>query len=81
MESNTSDAHTSVEPGPSMAVPSAVEKPLQIRWGRTFLALGGLLALLTAGISGALERPRPLDTTGRASHLLLLLRLRFCAGK
>lgn len=55
MESTSSDAHTHVGPGPSMAMPSAIEKPLRIRWGRTFLALAGLLALLTAGISGALN--------------------------
>ncbi|MEV8181253.1 hypothetical protein [Specibacter sp. NPDC078692] len=55
MESTTSDAHTHVEPGPSTAVPSAALKPLQIRWGRTLFACVGLLALLTAGISGALN--------------------------
>ena len=55
MESSTSDAHTHVEPGPSTAVPSAAQKPLNVRWGRTFFALVGLLALLTAGISGALS--------------------------
>lgn len=54
MESTTSDAHTHVEPGPSTAVPSVAERPLNIRWGRTAIALIGLLALLTAGISGAL---------------------------
>ena len=55
MESTTSDAHIHVGPGPSSAVPSAAEPPLRIRWGRTFIALVGLLALLTAGISGALN--------------------------
>lgn len=55
MDSSTSDAHEPVEPGPSTAVPSATEKTLVIRWGRTFIALAGLLALLTAGISGALS--------------------------
>jgi hypothetical protein len=55
MESITSDAHTHVEPGPSTAVPPATAKPLNIRWGRTFFALAGLIALLTAGISGALS--------------------------
>ncbi len=55
MESTNSDAHTRVGPGPSTAVPPAGEKPLRIRWGRTFLALAGLLALLAAGISGALN--------------------------
>ncbi|WP_207343585.1 hypothetical protein [Arthrobacter sp. E3] len=55
MESSNSDAHIRVGPGPSTAVPPAVEKPLKIRWGRTFLALAGLLALLAAGISGALN--------------------------
>lgn len=55
MESVTSDAHTHVEPVPSMAMPSATAKPLNIRWGRTFFALLGLIALLTAGISGALN--------------------------
>lgn len=54
MDSTTSDAHTYVEPGPSTAVPSAAERPLSIRWGRTAIALVGLLALMTAGISGAL---------------------------
>ncbi len=55
MESITSDAHTHVEPGPSTAVPPAAERPLQIRWDRTAIALVGLLALLSAGISGALS--------------------------
>ncbi|WP_269937479.1 hypothetical protein [Arthrobacter sp. HY1533] len=55
MESTTSDAHTHVGPGPSTAVPSAAEYPLRIRWGRTSMALVGLLALLVAGISGALS--------------------------
>lgn len=55
MESTTSDAHTHVGPVPSAAVPSAAEHPLRIRWGRTSLALVGLLALLVAGISGALS--------------------------
>lgn len=55
MDSSTSDAHDPVEPGPSTAVPSATEQPLNIRWGKTFIALAGLLALLTAGISGALN--------------------------
>ncbi|MFQ4150064.1 hypothetical protein AAGW05_15455 [Arthrobacter sp. LAPM80] len=55
MESITSDAHAHVEPGPSTAMPSAAGKPLKIRWGRTFFALIGLLALLAAGITGALS--------------------------
>ncbi|MHA7268368.1 hypothetical protein [Arthrobacter sp. HLT1-20] len=55
MESITSDAHTHVEPGPSTAVPSATDKPLKIRWGRTLVACVGLVALLVAGISGALS--------------------------
>lgn len=55
MESTTSDAHTHVEPGPSTAMPSAAERPLKIRWGRTLVALVGLMALLVAGISGALS--------------------------
>ncbi|MHA7306804.1 hypothetical protein ACX80E_16430 [Arthrobacter sp. TMN-49] len=55
MESTTSDAHTPVEPGPSTAVPSATEGPLKIRWGRTLVACAGLMALLVAGISGALS--------------------------
>ena len=55
MESTTSDAHAHVEPGPSTAVPPVAGKPLKIRWDRTAIALVGLLALLTAGISGALS--------------------------
>lgn len=55
MESITSDAHTHVEPGPSMAMPSAAGNSLRIRWSRTFIALLGLIALFTAGISGALN--------------------------
>lgn len=55
MESTTSDAHTHVGPVPSTAVPSAAEHPLRIRWGRTSMALVGLLALLVAGIAGALS--------------------------
>jgi hypothetical protein len=55
MESVTSDAHAHVEPGPSTAVPPATGKPLKIRWGRLSFALVGFLALLTAGISGALS--------------------------
>ncbi len=55
MDSGTSDAHALVEPGPSRAVPAATEPPLKIRWGKTFIALAGVLALLTAGISGALN--------------------------
>lgn len=55
MESTTSDAHTHVGPVPSAAVPSAAEHPLRIRWERMSLALVGLLALLVAGISGALS--------------------------
>ena len=54
MESITSDAHTHVEPEPSTAVPSAAGNPLQIRWGRKLFACLGLVALVTAGISGAL---------------------------
>lgn len=55
MDSSTSDAHAPVEPGPSTTMPAATGKPLTIRWGKTFIALAGLLALLTAGISGALS--------------------------
>lgn len=55
MESTSSDAHTHVEPGPSTAVPSATVAPLNIRWGRTGIALIGLLALATALISGVLS--------------------------
>ncbi|POH74067.1 hypothetical protein [Arthrobacter glacialis] len=55
MESITSDAHTHVEPGPSTVVPSPADKPLKIRWGRTLVACLGLMALLVAGISGALS--------------------------
>ncbi|AIY01622.1 hypothetical protein ART_2023 [Arthrobacter sp. PAMC 25486] len=54
MESSTSDAHIHVEPAPSTLAPPAGQ-PLKIRWGRTAIALVGLLALLTAGISGALS--------------------------
>lgn len=55
MESITSDAHTHVEPGPFTAVPPAAGKPLKIRWGRTLFACVGLVALVIAGISGALN--------------------------
>lgn len=55
MESSTSDAHTLVEPGQSSVMPVHRPAPLNVRWGRTTIAAVGLLALLTAGISGALN--------------------------
>ncbi|WP_343318343.1 hypothetical protein AAFM46_13495 [Arthrobacter sp. TMP15] len=55
MESTTSDAHTHVEPGPSTAAPEGTARTLRIRWDRTFIALVGLIALLMAGITGALS--------------------------
>ncbi|WP_442213657.1 hypothetical protein [Specibacter sp. RAF43] len=54
MESITSDAHTHVEPGPPSVMPVTRPAPLHVHWGRTFFAVVGLLALLTAAISGAL---------------------------
>ena len=76
MESNTSDAHTHVEPGPSTAMPSAAERPLKIRWGRTLVALVGLIALLVAGISGALSM---LSLTTSGADLDLPCRV-WCGG-
>jgi len=79
MESSTSDAHTHVEPGPSSVVPPAGQS-LKIRWGRTAIALVGLLALLTAGISGALSvisigtATLPLLTLGTFALVIVLLR-------
>ncbi|MBP2413423.1 hypothetical protein JOF48_002222 [Arthrobacter stackebrandtii] len=79
MESSTSDAHTHVEPGPSSVVPP--RQPLKIRWGRTAIALVGLLALLTAGISGALSvisigsSTLPLLTLGTFALVIVLLRV------
>ncbi len=55
MESSNSDAHTHVDPEPSSVVPASGPAPLTIRWGRTVMAAAGVLALLTAGISGALN--------------------------
>ncbi|MGA7203945.1 MAG: hypothetical protein WBX27_04860 [Specibacter sp.] len=55
MESINSDAHITVEPGQSSIMPVNRAAPLNIHWGRTALALVGLLALVTAGISGALN--------------------------
>lgn len=55
MESINSDAHTHVEPEPSSVMPPIGPAPLNIRWGRTSLAVVGLLALLTAGVSGVLN--------------------------
>ena len=55
MERIISDAHTPVEPEPSSAVRVSGPAPLNIRWGRTAMAAVGLLALLTAGIAGALK--------------------------
>src|SRR4051794_26306354 len=79
MESSTSDAHTHVEPAPSTVVPPAGQ-PLKIRWGRTAIALVGLLALLTAGISGALSviaigsAALPLTSLGIFAAVIVLLR-------
>ncbi len=79
MESSTSDAHTHVEPGPSSVVPPAGQ-PLKIRWGRTAIALVGLLGLLTAGISGALSvisigsSTLPLLALGTFALVIVLLR-------
>lgn len=55
MESSNSDAHITVEPGHSSIMPVNRVEPLNIHWGRTTIALVGLLALMTAGISGALN--------------------------
>lgn len=55
MERIISDAHTHVEPEPSSAVPVSGPAPLNIHWGRTTMAVVGLLALLTAAISGVLN--------------------------
>ncbi|PYI67187.1 hypothetical protein CVV68_10585 [Arthrobacter livingstonensis] len=55
MERIISDAHAHVEPEPSSVAPVAGPAPLNIRWRRTAMAAVGLLALLTAGISGALN--------------------------
>lgn len=79
MESSTSDAHTHVEPAPSTVVPPA-GVPLKIRWGRTAIALVGLLALMTAGISGALSvvtigsAALPLVSLGIFAAVIVLLR-------
>lgn len=79
MESSTSDAHTHVEPVPSTVVPPAGQ-PLKIRWDRTAIALVGLLALLTAGISGALSVMSigstilPLVSLGVFAAVIFLLR-------
>lgn len=79
MESSTSDAHIHVEPAPSTAVPPAGQ-PLKIRWGRTALALVGVLALFTAGISGALSvfaigsAALPLTSLGIFAAIIVLLR-------
>jgi len=51
----SSDAHNHVEPGPSSVMPVNQVAPLKIRWGRTSFAAVGLLALLTAVVSGALS--------------------------
>lgn len=83
MESITSDAHTHVEPGPSSAVPSEAVKPLRIRWGRTLFACVGLLALLTAGITGALNvfslGSQALAWTSLAVFAGVIVALRFLA--
>ena len=79
MESSTSDAHIHVEPAPSTIMPPAGQ-PLKIRWDRTAIALVGLLALLTAGISGALSiitigsATLPLVSLGVAGAIIFLLR-------
>ncbi|WP_113719102.1 hypothetical protein [Arthrobacter dokdonensis] len=55
MERTISDAHTHVEPERPSAAPASGPAPLTIYWGRTAVAAAGLLALLTAAISGALN--------------------------
>ncbi len=55
MERTISDAHTHVEPERLSAAPASGPAPLTIYWGRTAVAAAGLLALLTAAISGALN--------------------------
>ena len=55
MERIISDAHTHVEPEPSSTMPVSGPVPLNVRWGRTTMAAVGLLALLSAGISGVLN--------------------------
>ncbi|WP_146070215.1 hypothetical protein [Arthrobacter sp. GMC3] len=83
MESINSDAHTHVEPEPSSVIPSNGPAPLNIRWGRTLVALVGLLGLLTAGISGALNvfniGSAPLAWAGLAIFLAVLAGLRSLA--
>ena len=79
MESSTSDAHIHVEPAPSTVVPPAGQ-PLKIRWDRTAIAVVGLLALLTAGIAGALSvmtigsTTLPLVSLGVFAGVIFLLR-------
>lgn len=51
MENITSDAHSHVEPDTDSAAPSH----FKVRWGRTSLALVGLLALFVAVISGVVS--------------------------
>jgi hypothetical protein len=55
MERTISDAHTHVEPERPSAASASGPAPLTIYWGRTAVAAAGLLALLTAAISGALN--------------------------
>lgn len=55
MERINSDAHTHVEAELSSAMHVSAPRPLNIRWGRTLVAVVGVFALLTAGISTILN--------------------------
>jgi len=83
MESINSDAHTYVEPEPSSVMPANGPAPLNVRWGRTLFAVLGLVALLTAGIAGALNvfnvGSAPLAWAGLTVFLAVLAGLRSLA--
>ena len=83
MERTISDAHAHVEPGRPSAARVSGPAPLTIYWGRTAVAAVGLIALLTAFVSGGLSLFRVgssvLGWTGLIVFLAVLAGLRSVA--